>query len=331
MKTEILRILRQSEEYVSGQELCHQLGVSRTAVWKNIQQLRDKGYEIEAVQNKGYRLIAVPDILSRHEIESICSTKWLGKEIFYYNEVDSTNTEAKRKAEEGAEHGSLVVADMQNAGKGRRGRDWNSPKGEGIFFTILLRPDILPENAPMLTLVMAMAAAKGISQNTGLHTKIKWPNDIVINGKKVAGILTEMSAQIDYINHIVVGTGINVHQSSFPEDLTGKATSIDIELNQQENPEIISRSHLLREILSQFESYYEIYMQTQDLSKLLEEYNYSLVNCGREVRVLDPQGEFQGQALGITEKGSLLVEREDRQIVEISSGEVSVRGVYGYV
>lgn len=331
MKTKILQILRQSEDYVSGQELCESLGVSRTAVWKSIKQLREKGYKIEAVQNRGYRLAGVPDILSKQEIESLIRTKWLGNEVFYYDEIDSTNTEAKRKAEEGAPHGTLVVADMQNAGRGRRGRNWSSPRNQGIFFTILLRPEIEPANAPMLTLVKAIAVARGISKCTGLKAQIKWPNDVVINGKKVVGILTEMSAQIDYVNHIVVGTGINVHQTSFPEELAEKATSIDIELRNTGKTGTVSRAQLLEEILEQFEACYETYIQTQDLSGLIEEYNQTLVNIGCKVKVLDPLGEFEGCALGINKHGGLLVERENGKIEEISSGEVSVRGIYGYV
>ena len=330
MKTKILQILRQSEAYISGQELCEKLGVSRTAVWKAIKQLREQGYEIEAAQNRGYRLSAVPDVLSKQEIVSCMHTKWLGHNVFYYDEIDSTNTEAKRKAEEGEPHGTLVVADMQSAGRGRRGRDWSSPHHQGIFFTILLRPEIEPVNAPMLTLVMAMAVARGISESTGLKAQIKWPNDIVINGKKVVGILTEMSAQIDYVNHVVIGTGINVHQSSFPEELAQKATSIDIEQEKLGGAKI-SRAQLLEEILEQFEIYYEKYIKTQDLSGLMEEYNQELVNKNRKVRVLDPLGEFEGQALGINAHGSLLVEKDSGETVEISSGEVSVRGIYGYV
>lgn len=331
MKTKILQILRQSEDYVSGQELCESLGVSRTAVWKVIKQLRETGYEIEAVQNKGYRLASAPDVLSKQEIESLIRTKWLGHEVFYYDEIDSTNTEAKRKAEEGAAHGAIVVADMQKAGRGRRGRDWSSPHNEGIFFTILLRPDIEPANAPMLTLVKAVAVARGISKCTGLKAEIKWPNDVVVNGKKLVGILTEMSAQIDYVNHIVIGTGINVHQTSFSGDLAEKATSIDIELKKAGRSEQVLRARLLEEILEQFEECYETYIHTQDMSGLIEEYNAALVNIGRRVRVLDPVGEFEGLAIGINERGSLLVEKEEGEITEISSGEVSVRGIYGYV
>lgn len=328
-------MLRQAETgaFISGQELCGQLGVSRTAIWKSIRQLKEAGYQIEAVQNKGYRLLSVPDILSKSEIESRLHTQWVGRPICYFDEIDSTNTEAKRIAEgaAGAQgHGTVVVAEEQNAGRGRRGRDWSSPRGEGIFFTILLRPDMNPANASMLTLVKALAVAKGISKSTGLEPAIKWPNDVVINGRKIVGILTEMSAQIDYVNHIVVGSGINVHQKNFPEELAAKATSLDMEMRRLGKEDRIYRAAVLAAVLEEFEKYYRAFMQTQDLSMLREEYNALLVNCGREVRVLDPLGEFGGKALGINERGELLIHREGGT-VKISSGEVSVRGIYGYV
>lgn len=334
MKTKILQVLRQNQNsYVSGQELCEQFGVSRTAVWKAIKQLKEAGYVIEAVQNKGYQLLAVPDILSESEIASRLHTKWLGKTIRYFDELDSTNTEAKRIAEEAGNtdwHGTVVVADMQTAGRGRRGRSWNSPHGAGLFFTILLKPEIDPENAPMLTLVKAMAVVRGIQQATGLKPQIKWPNDIVLHGKKIVGILTEMSAQVDYVNHIVVGTGINVHHKEFPEEIAKTATSLDLEMSQSERDTEISRAQLLGAVLEQFERYYETYLETQDLSALMVEYNGMLVNRNRRVRVLDPLGEYEGVALGIDQRGQLLVDRDGRQ-VQISSGEVSVRGIYGYV
>ncbi|EOS42347.1 biotin--[acetyl-CoA-carboxylase] ligase [Lachnospiraceae bacterium JLR.KK009] len=334
MKTEILQMLRETADgsYISGQDLCSQLGVSRTAVWKAISQLRAQGYEIEAVQNRGYRLGAVPDILSESEIESWLQTKWLGRPVCYLDEVDSTNTQAKRIAEEtGSEgHGTVVVAGRQTSGRGRRGRSWSSPHGTGIFFTILLKPDIEISNAPMLTLVKALAVAGGIRELTGLDAMIKWPNDIVVNGKKVVGILTELSAQIDYVNHIVVGTGINVHQAEFPEEIARTATSLDLELRREGREITVPRAKLLAAVLGQFEQYYETFLKTQDLSALADEYNSLLVNCGCEVRVLDPQGEYMGQAIGIDGRGQLLVERENG-VVKISSGEVSVRGIYGYV
>lgn len=273
----------------------------------------------------------VSDVLSKKEIERHIKTRWLGKEVFYYEEIDSTNVEAKRRAAEGLSHGSIIIADTQSGGRGRRGRSWSSPVGEGIFFSMLLRPKIEPANAPMLTLVKAVAVQRAIFKCTGLRAEIKWPNDIVINGKKVAGILTEMSAGKDGVNYIVIGTGVNVHQTFFSEELTEKATSLNLELKKQEETECVSRIRLLEEILEQFEACYETYIRTQDLSGLMEEYNKALVNKGRRVRVLDPLGEFEGRALGINERGSLLVEKNEGEIAEISSGEVSVRGIYGYV
>lgn len=334
MKTKILQELRQnSGGYVSGQELCQKFGVSRTAVWKAVKQLKEAGYVIQAVQNRGYQLVAAPDILSESEIASQLSTKWLGRKIRCYHELDSTNTEAKRIAEEAKNtdwHGMVITADMQTAGRGRRGRNWNSPHGAGLFFTILLKPEIAPANAPMLTLVKAMAVVKGIQQVTGLASQIKWPNDIVLNGKKIVGILTEMSAQIDYVNHIVVGTGINVHHKEFPEEIAETATSLDLELARAGRELQISRAQLLGAVLEHFEAYYEIYLKTQDLSFLLEAYNSMLVNKNHRVRVLDPLGEYEGTAMGVNDRGELLVER-DGQLVKVSSGEVSVRGIYGYV
>ncbi len=333
MKTEILQALRQAGDgaYLSGQELCERFGVSRTAVWKAIKQLKESGYVIEAVQNRGYRLVSVPDVLSKSEVESRLGTKWAGRPICYFDEIDSTNAEAKRIAEAqggAGAHGTVVVADMQTAGRGRRGRGWVSPHGTGIFFTILLKPDIDPANASMLTLVKALAAARGIERTTGLKAGIKWPNDIVANGKKVVGILTEMSAQVDYVNHIVVGTGINVYQTDFPEEIAKTATSLRLEAGEMPG---FSRAGLLAAVLGEFERYYETYMQTQDLSALAAEYNSMLVNCGRRVRVLDPLGEFEGTAQGIDARGQLLVELADGTVTKVSSGEVSVRGIYGYV
>ena len=325
MKAEILTVLRRTKGYVSGQELCGQLGVSRTAVWKTINQLKEAGYEIEAVQNKGYRLISAPDILSASELESLCRTKWLGKKICSYQEIDSTNTEGKRLAEEGASHGTVIVAEVQTAGRGRRGHQWSSPKGTGIWFSLILKPDIAPNYASMLTLVAAMAVSKAMERLPGIHPQIKWPNDVVLEGKKVCGILTEMSAQIDYINYIVVGIGINVKAQAFPEEIAGVATSLE----QNWTGTAISRGELLAAVLEEFESYYEKYMETLDVSLFLEEYHARLVNKDRQVKVLDLKGAYEGIARGINAKGELLVEREGT-LIAVNAGEVSVRGLYGY-
>lgn len=326
MKEEILRLLRSADGYISGQELCNRFGVSRTAVWKAINQLKEAGYEIEAQQNKGYRLMAAPDLMTEAEIKSLMHTDWVAKEVLYFETIDSTNTKAQELAEKGYPSGTLVVADKQESGKGRRGRSWVSPSGTGIFMTLMIKPDINPNNASMLTLVAALAVAKAITSVTGEEAMIKWPNDIVVNGKKVCGILTEMNAQFDYINHIVVGIGINVHNESFPEEISQMASSLMIEAGGKR----FHRAQIIAETMSYFEQYYDTFLKTQDLSALVREYDKLLVNRNKSVRVLDPKEPFDGKAMGITPKGELIVDTwESRKLV--SSGEVSVRGIYGYV
>lgn len=326
MKEEILRLLRSADGYISGQELCNRFGVSRTAVWKAINQLKEAGYEIEAQQNKGYRLMAAPDLMTEAEIKSLMHTEWVAKEVLYFDTIDSTNTKAQELAEKSYPSGTLVVADKQESGKGRRGRSWVSPSGTGIFMTLMIKPDINPNNASMLTLVAALAVAKAITSVTGEEAMIKWPNDIVVNGKKVCGILTEMNAQFDYINHIVVGIGINVHNESFPEEISQMASSLMIEAGGKR----FHRAQIIAETMSYFEQYYDTFLKTQDLSALVREYDELLVNRNKSVRVLDPKEPFDGKAMGITPKGELIVDTwESRKLV--SSGEVSVRGIYGYV
>ena len=326
MKEEILRLLRSADGYISGQELCNRFGVSRTAVWKAINQLKEAGYEIEAQQNKGYRLMTAPDLMTEAEIKSLMHTEWVAKEVLYFDTIDSTNTKAQELAEKGYPSGTLVVADKQESGKGRRGRSWVSPSGTGIFMTLMIKPDINPNNASMLTLVAALAVAKAITSVTGEEALIKWPNDIVVNGKKVCGILTEMNAQFDYINHIVVGIGINVHNESFPEEISQMASSLMIEAGGKR----FHRAQIIAETMSYFEQYYDTFLKTQDLSAFVREYDELLVNRNKSVRVLDPKEPFDGKAMGITPKGELIVDTwESRKLV--SSGEVSVRGIYGYV
>ena len=264
-------------------------------------------------------------MMNSNELQSIRKTKWIGKEIHYFDKIDSTNTKAKELAEQGAESGTLIVADQQVAGKGRRGRSWESPAGSGIFMTILLKPEINPNHASMLTLVTALAVAKALAEVTGENAQIKWPNDIVVNGKKVCGILTEMSAQFDYINHIVIGIGINVHNESFPEEIEKMATSLYLERKKK-----FHRAEIIEKLLEYFENYYELFLKTEDLSSRVKEYDSLLVNRNANVKVLDLKEPFEGKAKGITATGELIVDTwESRKLV--SSGEVSVRGIYGYV
>ena len=319
-------MLRESQDYVSGQQICERFQVSRTAVWKVIKQLKEEGYEVEAVRNRGYRLSSLPDILSREEIVSQIDTVWAGQNVYYFTETDSTNIQAKRMGDQGAPHGTLAAAGQQTAGKGRRGRTWESPADQNIYMSLLLRPEIAPVKAPMLTLVMAYAAAMALRECTGLDVQIKWPNDLVINGKKICGILTEMSTEIDYINYVVIGTGINVNQMEFPEEIAEIATSLAIEMGHS-----VNRAKVVAAVLEAFEEDYEKFLEAGDLAGLKEAYEAVLANKDQPVRVLDPKEPFEGVALGITPTGELRVQKEDGTITEVHSGEVSVRGLYSYV
>lgn len=326
MKTAILRYLREADGYVSGQELCERLDVSRTAVWKVMQQLQAEGYEIEAVRNRGYRLKESGDAYTQEELQSVISSRWAGRNLVFLKEADSTNNVVRTLADQGAPEGTLVVTANQTAGKGRRGRSWVAPEGSSIAMSILLRPEFAPERASMLTLVMAMAVARGIRETTGLDAGIKWPNDIVTDGKKLCGILTEMSTEMEYIRYVVIGVGINVSMKEFPEELREKATSLELCLGRP-----VKRALLIDACMRAFEDYYEKYLQTLDLSLLQEEYNRELVNVGKEVTVLAPGGDYNGISHGINREGELIVELPDGEIRNVVSGEVSVRGIYGYV
>lgn len=326
MKSEILTMLCKADGYVSGQELCKQLGVSRTTVWNVINKLKEEGYEIEAISNKGYCLKNLPDQVTQEACFCHLNTEWAGRAYYYYEEVDSTNTKAKQLGEEGAVHGTLVAAEQQSSGKGRRGRTWSSPKGDSIYMTLLLRPDIEPHKASMLTLVAALSVSDAIERITGLKTQIKWPNDIVSAGRKLCGILTEMSADMDGINYVVIGIGINCNQAEVPKELQEVATSLKKETGQD-----ILRSVLIAGIMERFEIYYESFMKMKNLKELKEPYESRLVNRNRQVRVLAPGREYTGISRGIDEMGELLVEDESGEVHTVFSGEVSVRGIYGYV
>lgn len=268
---------------------------------------------------------AAADVLSQEALEQQLATEWAGKQVVFLETVDSTNDEVKRQAEAGAPHGTLIVAEVQTAGKGRMGRSFDSPGQKGIWMSLLIKDDIEPAKASMLTLVMGLAAVKAIETVTDLTPQIKWPNDVIVSGKKLVGILTEMTIKADGSISIILGTGINVHNESFPEEICATATSIFLESGQH-----ISRRQLIDQVLQQFEYYYYIYKQTQDLSNLKDAYNDCLINRGRQVQVIAPKGSYAGVALGINAEGELLVETE-QEVRRVSSGEVSVRGVLGYV
>ena len=321
-------MLKEADDHISGQQLCEQFQVSRTAVWKVINQLKEEGYQVEAVRNKGYRIIESPDVLTREElaVQIGDATRWAWQEIVCFTETYSTNVRARKLGENGAAHGTLVVAEQQTAGRGRRGRGWESPAGSSIYMSLLLRPEFLPNKAPMLTIVMAYSVATALREQTGLDFRIKWPNDIVLNGKKVVGILTEMSTEIEYINHVVIGVGINVNTEAFPEEICATATSI-----RRESGKTWRRAELIAAILRQFEVQYERFVKEEDLAYLREAYDAILVNCNREVRILGEKDGYRAVALGIDDQGELLVRKEDGTVTSVYAGEVSVRGIYGYV
>ena len=246
--------------------------------------------------------------------------------IIQLGEIDSTNTEVRRQSLQQAAEGLIVTAEKQTAGKGRRGRNWESPEGANLYFSMLLRPKVLIDKTPMLTLIMALSVAKSVEKFCGLNPAIKWPNDLVLSGKKICGILTEMHMLDGQIEDVIVGTGINVNQELFSSELEDTATSLSLECNRK-----LDKKKLLDAALDEFETLYETFLKVQDLSFLQEEYNERLINKNKEVLVLEPGNEYTAIAQGINSKGELLVLKEDGSKEAVYAGVVSVRGIYGYV
>ncbi len=250
------------------------------------------------------------------------------KTRYHFDVLDSTNKKAKELAQQGCEHGTLVTADAQEAGVGRRGRSWSSEKDTGIYMSMVVRPQMETEHVSMLTLVAALAVAKALEKMDVYEKKtpcIKWPNDLVLHKKKICGILTELTLAGLDIDYVIIGIGINVSNQVFPEEIKETASSILLETGQN-----IDRECLIVEIWKCFAIYYEQFLRTRDFSLLKEEYERYLVNKHQSVTVLDPAGVYEGTAIGITNKGELIVDTREEQRY-VSSGEVSVRGIYGYV
>lgn len=261
----------------------------------------------------------------KNEILNQLDTAWTGKPFLWFPMLDSTNEYGKKLGMKETVHGTLIVADGQTSGKGRRGRLWESPVGENLYMSLCVEPEFPAERTAGLTLVMALAVSEAIREVTGMNAGIKWPNDLVIRGKKICGILTELCFRGN-TPVVVIGVGINVNSTKFPEGLDQTAGSLILEAGKE-----ICREQLLAAVLDKFEAFYGQYEKTQDLTLLRESYESRLVNIGKEVCVLDPKGSFCAVSEGITKTGSLIVVRQDGVRQEISSGEVSVRGIYGYV
>lgn len=310
-------------EYVSGQDMSKELGISRPAVWKRITQLKEQGWQIEAAEHKGYRLIA-GDSLDPRLWTGMLTTRLLGRgTVRYENTVTSTNTMVKQMNLEGAPAGSLCLCETQSAGKGRLGRRWESPEGVGLWQSVLLKPHLPPEQAPLITLCAALAVAQAVTETTGLDVRIKWPNDVILNRRKLCGILLEMTSDPDAIESIVVGVGINVKRGAYPEELAEKAIAI------QEAAEPPLRRVLYVHYLAALEDYVTK-LEQGGFSGIAQDYTRLSCTLGSRVQVTGSLN-LVGMAESLDETGALMVRTDDGVLHRVLSGDVSVRGVMGYV
>ncbi|MFH1062651.1 MAG: biotin--[acetyl-CoA-carboxylase] ligase [Candidatus Omnitrophota bacterium] len=317
IETKIIELLKESKNsFVSGEEISRKLNVSRTAIWKHITHLRQCGYEISATPHTGYCLDKVPDKLLADEIRYGLETKVLGRKIFAYNSAASTNTIAYSLAEQLEAEGALIVAEKQTKGKGRMGRHWVSPQGSGIYMSLILKPKISPAEAGKITLISSVAVAKTIRKITGLAAVIKWPNDVYIGKSKVCGILTEMSAELDRINFIIMGIGININtpKSSLPE----LATSLFIETGEK-----INRIMFLQKMLVELEIYYHK-LEKGSFAEIIDAWRDLSMTLGKRIKVEWRGQMIQGQAMDIDDMGALIVRDDFGFSHHILSGDVSV-------
>ena len=308
------------ESFLSGQYLAELTGCSRTAIWKHIEELRKEGFELEAVRKKGYRIIKTPEKVTADEVMLGLTTSFIGRNIHYEESVESTQTIAHRLASQGVVEGTVVIADEQRSGKGRMNRFWHSPKYTGIWMSLILKPNIPLTKAPQLTLLTAVAIVQAMEETTGMIPEIKWPNDILINGKKVTGILTELQAEADQIHSIIIGMGINVNQKKedFPEELQDRASSLYIEKG-----EFISRASLIRSIFSHFEKLYLLYLEKGFFPiKLLWE-GYA-VSIGKILKARTLTDVIEGKAMGITDEGVLKIEDKSGNIHHVYSADIEL-------
>lgn len=325
MRSKIIgMILDNEKDFMSGEEISKKLGISRSAVWKHIKALKEEGYDIESVNKKGYRLKEKPmDLLSSQNINHELKTKFIGKNIIHFETIDSTNTYSKSIAMKEPE-GTVVISEEQTKGRGRLGRIWDSKAHEGIWMSIILKPDILPYKSTFLTIIAGASIAKALN-DLGIKVGIKWPNDIILNGKKLCGILTELSAEIERINYIVLGIGMNVKNKDFPSDIENIATSL-----YKEGYEI-SRVDIVRCILCELEKNYIRYIVDGDKKSIIDIYKKYSVVLNKNIYIIKNEEKELVNCIDINLDGNLIVKRSDGSIDEIISGEVSVRGENGYV
>jgi len=317
----IIEIFKENrDEFVSGQDMSKKIKITRTAVWKHIGGLRKMGYLIESIPSKGYRLVEIPDRLSPDELRKTLQTRIIGKELLFFDEVDSTNDAAMEKGAKGLAEGLVVLSEGQTHGKGRLGRTWVSPENVNIYMSVLLRPDISPQHAPVMTMMSAISTARAITEVTGLETTIKWPNDVLIDRKKVSGILTEMNAEQERINYVVIGIGINVNmkREDFPVDLRVPATSLAECLGKR-----VDRMNLLLMLIRILEQDYDE-LKKDGIMSIFNRWRKGCDILNRRIKVSLPGEEITGVAEDLTPEGGLMVRLDCGGKRVIYAGDVSI-------
>jgi len=314
MQDKILDFLRKKQNYASGEEISERLGISRQALWKHIQELKEAGYEIVAVPHLGYQLVDLPDRLYPSELSHHLNTKVIGKKIYYFPELPSTNDKAAELGLIGAHDGTLVLTEFQSRGRGRLGRNWFSPRYKGIYISLILRPEILPNQAPILTLLTAVSICEAVKSLVGFTLQIKWPNDIMLGHKKLGGILTELNAEMDEVRFLVIGIGLNVNNDR--KSLPIGATSLKEHKKDETN-----RIELLQEILRKIEANYLSFQEkgTHPIIQKWKEYNITL---GRRVKIASHNRHVEGEAVNIDPDGSLIVRNDLGLSQKITAGDV---------
>jgi len=315
MQEKILSFLKRRQDYVSGDQISHRLGITRQALWKHIQELKEAGYDIVAVPHLGYQLKSIPDRLFAFEVSGDLNTKFIGRKIYYFDGLSSTMALAMQLGIKGAPEGTLVLAESQTKGKGRLGRNWFSPKYKGIYLSLLLKPKILPcSSASVLTLLAAVSICEAIKEITGLDARIKWPNDILIGHKKLGGILTELNAEMDEVNFVIIGIGLNVNNDK--KTLVSAATSL-----REQKKENISRISLLQEILRKIETNYLLF-QVKGAQSIIDKWRDYSITLGRRVKVYYHKEHIEGEALDIDADGGLLVRKDSGVTAKVMAGDV---------
>jgi BirA family biotin operon repressor/biotin-[acetyl-CoA-carboxylase] ligase len=316
----ILAWLRAASGPLSGEDLARRLGCSRAAVFKHVEALRGRGYGIDARHATGYVLTHVPDRLDASEVTPHCTGRW--RRIVWFAETDSTQRVARDLARGGAEEGTVVVAEAQTAGRGRLGRSWHSPSGVNVYASIVLRPPLPPARVPQLALVAGLAVAEAVERTASVRAQLKWPNDVIVDDRKLAGILTEMDAEVERVQHVVVGIGINVNVDAFPDELRDRATSL-----RHATGAPVARAPLLAALLAALEARYDRFVEG-GFAPLRGPWQARSWLDGKEVRVAAPEGQLTGRVLGLDDDGALRIAAADGTVQRVVAGEVTLSGVY---